>query len=176
METLKALLLCPGPSLARFAPGPGELAMKLVVCVNRAALKFPCDAWAALDWTIVKAHGHDVQGSPVLITSGDTPRLLDRVGVKWRGQEVFPADLFAYVPHVVNYVLFSATTGLVFAAMRGAKEIDIYGCDWQGTLDYDGVTGGQTRTPFRWDSEKLIWAATLEALKAKGIEVRLHQA
>lgn len=168
---MNALLLCPGPSLARFEMRPADL----VVCVNRAALKFRCDAWAALDWTIVKAHGHDVQGSPILVTSGDTPRLLERECIKWRGAQVFPADLFDYIPHPVNYVLFSATTGLVYAAWRGATEIDVYGCDWAGTEDYDGVIGGANRTQFRWTSEKLIWAATLEALRAKGVEVRLHQ-
>ena len=108
----------------------------------------------------------------MLVTSADTPRILARQGWKWRGELVPHSDLFEFIPHAVNYSLYSATTALVYLAWRGATSIDVYGADWAGYLDFDGVAGGSNRTEARWTSEVKLWAVTVGELQRRGTSVR----
>ncbi len=81
---MTAIVLCPGPSLAGYKPQPADL----TVAVNRAALMFACDAWAALDYPMIRDHLATIAGAPTLLTQQQTrddlnlsPGRLDRFEV-----------------------------------------------------------------------------------------------
>lgn len=168
MNSMRAVILTPGPSLARYVPAePADL----TVAVNRAGLSFAADTWAALDPPMVRDHGPKVIGAPVLLTSADTPRILARDGWSWRGETVTHKALIGYLPASINLLLFTFTTAIAYCAWRGATSIDTYGCDWLGTGDFDGVIGGTNRTPDRWAMERAIYAALAEALAERGVRV-----
>jgi hypothetical protein len=181
VPTKSAAILCPGPSLSRTYSGqPADL----LIGVNRAALAYGCDVWAALDYTSdgkgVQPGGiirwrKDVIGNPVLLTTRTSLAALARRGEPWGGQAVTVEEFAGFVPLQIGWTLYSMTAAVVYAAWRGAKRIDLYGCDWAGTADHDGVMAGGNRSAERWSSERTICESKLfPALKERGIEVTRH--
>jgi hypothetical protein len=53
-------------------------------------------------------------------------------------------------PEGRDWQLKTLTCAMVSAAACGATRIELYGCDWAGTLDYDGAAAGEDRTDARW--------------------------
>lgn len=62
-------LLCPGPSLARTFDDDFA---GIRVGVNRAAVGFRCDLWAALDYPMLRDEQDNVLGTPELLTRRQT--------------------------------------------------------------------------------------------------------
>ena len=166
---MKAIILSPGASLAHYTPQPADL----VLGVNRAAVGFPCDVWVAGDLPLIHRIYEQVIGSPLLVSySVSLDNLRDRNWV-WRG-ETFAwtrlADAYLH-PSIVNWPWCSFTAAIVYAAWRGAATIDVYGADWKGTADFDGVEAGKNRTDARWKEEQSIFAALQKVLGDKGIRL-----
>ena len=169
---MNAVILCPGPSLARLAHVPPA---KLVVGVNRAAIFFRCDAWAGCDLPTVEKHGNAVIGAPELIAAIETIDTMRDHKLVWRGPVFDRTRMLDFCPHAMDWVLFSATTALIYAAYRAATHIDVYGADWSGELDFDGVAAGETRGPERWQLEAAIWQNRLVPwLAERGVTVTRH--
>ena len=72
---------------------------------------------------------------------------------------------------IVTVALLIVTAAIVYAAFKGATEIDVYGADWEGTADFDGVQGGKNRSEDRWREERGIFGALQVVLKQRGCEV-----
>ncbi len=162
-----AVILCPGPSLAKLEAIPE---CDLSIAINRAAIRFPVDFWAAMDYPILKKHRDEIRGEPRLFTFSQTwkdvghrlksfPRvyLREELEIWWGGKlpfKTFPASL-------------------VFAAWWGAREIEVYGCDWAGNLDFDGTVAGEDRSDDRWALERKMCGEVIETLKGRGVHVQL---
>lgn len=162
---MTAAILCPGPSLANLQALPP---CDVSIAVNRAALRFACDWWAALDHPLFRAIDAQVMGSPLLLTRReDRKRHSTRAGIDTETLE-------AWLPHMpTRWGLFSMTAAMVLAASLGAKRIDIYGCDWAiGAADFDGHQfETNRRQEDRFALEREVYAATVNAI---GVEVTRH--
>jgi hypothetical protein len=170
---VKTIILCPGPSLAAATPAIGP--HDLVIAVNRAARAFDCGVWAAADDATVMDNWYRVLGRaqrpPILLTIERTPRQLP---ARWPAEIVIDTQLANFLPAVVNNLKYSATMALVYAAWQGYSQIEVYGADWRGELDFDGVAAGKTRDDARWDEEGAIWGRIVKAIDAMRITVSRH--
>src|SRR4051812_33763909 len=127
---MHAIVLSPGPSLAKYEPKPADLTLG----VNRAATAFVCDVWVCGDTPLVMQVASQVQGSPLLVSYGVSLDTLRDHKFVWRGETFSWSQLAESYIHtsVVNWPWCSFTSAIVYAAYRGATTIDIYGCDWEG--------------------------------------------
>lgn len=112
----------------------------------------------------------EVLGSPTLVTLGQTIETLNSHGFKWRGG-IHKWDVGkSVIPDPpVQWGLFTFTAAIVYAAWRGATEIDVFGADWAGKLDLDGVEAGRTRSDERWKLERAIFGVLQIELGKKGV-------
>lgn len=166
---MNATILCPGPSVLNWE-GPGDL----VIGVNRAATLFPVDWWAAGDPPALDASLLKLQGSPRLFSTEFGLKHLSAVGHPWSGPTASFESLFSYLdPSTMNapWTMFTFTAAIVFAASLGTKEISCFGCDWNGTADFDGVEAGGNRSEDRWRDERFRFGVLADVLKQRGIHV-----
>jgi hypothetical protein len=164
---MTAALLCPGISLSRLAALPDA---HLVVAVNRAALAFPCTAWAASDYPMIRDH-HAAVRAATLLTRSQTWVDVQRFPAVAAMAPVIAEDLS--VP-VAGWSRFTATTALGWLAIQGVRRVDVYGADMHGTADYDGREAGEDRKESRWAAERTIWAALAAWMDGMGVEVVRH--
>lgn len=175
-----AAILCPGPSLARYSPGD-FVSYEFLVGVNRAPLRIACDAWAAGDWPLVEQVRCDVLPArfsqpprpPVWFTTcGADAHLRDHSTV-WPGKVEIFETLFDGHQDELQWTTFTATAALWWVAskMESGGVIRLYGADWKGEEDYDGVKAGNTRDESRWQLERGIWNRLTDVLKGRGIIV-----
>lgn len=165
---MNATLLCPGPSLSKYS-GQGA---GLIVGVNRAASAHQCDVWAATDRPLIDR----VQpiGSPTLFTITATRESLDRRGRPWPYMVQTHEDITGQtVTNALHpWTRYTATAALQYLAWSGATHVDVWGCDWAGTRDWDGVHDKGVRTTQRWKEEQAIWQGVINAT---GITVTRHR-
>jgi hypothetical protein len=156
---MTAAILCPGPSLANLEVIP---ACDVSIAVNRAALRFACDWWAALDAPFVRANRP--LGSPLLFT-----RRENRIDAA-----VYFEDVYPFPNQAQSYFTFPGALSL--AAHLGATRIDVYGCDWAvGQPDFDGRQPDEAnRSAARFAREREHFDQLTHWLNAKGIEVIRH--
>lgn len=147
---MKVAILNPGPSLSMYDDGGGDLrgGYDLVVGVNRAATKHRCDVWLACDVPAVQNFGKDVIGSPLLVTGTESWGVID-ANHWWRGEMIAQDKYLSVMDHGNGWTTFSCTSAIAYAAFRGATEIDLYGADWSGEKDFDGVAAGENRSESR---------------------------
>ena len=170
---MTAGVLCPGPSLARQLPEPGEFA--LTIGVNRAVQFARCDYWAMLD-------GHTfgivtrILGSPKLICTHGTFARLARKKPAARALGYLDTDKISLRDDMAPWRKWGMTTGIAAAAHLGAKRIEVRGADWDGTTDFDGYRDQhQSRTPERWERERGDFEALRKVLAGRGVRVeRVH--
>jgi hypothetical protein len=170
----KAALLCPGPSLAAF---PGRNGYDVVLGVNRAARRVPCDYWVFLDAHVPRDFGPPA-GRPTLVSRACALRRVTRglaAGqAKWaEGLEHFPLeDLPKPASWPSKWDNLSLLAALALAVHLGAVEIECWGVDWDGVRDWDGYSDArQNRTETRWSRERDLFNAIVVGLAAKGIRV-----
>jgi len=171
-------ILCCGPSLAEFLERP--VRHDLVIGVNRAACAHPCDVWAFGDDQTF--HVFRAKGNPLLLTNRNTDRRLGRrpdfaahhgwdhrneayVDALRTERVVLLEDLNVPLPGRYDETTYTSLVAIAYAIERGARRIRLYGCDLEGTCDWDGKeTLGPNRTPSRWRheaarlSEAAAWA------------------
>lgn len=164
--TQHAVILCPGPSLAAVAEVPRA---DLVIGVNRAATRFRCTHWAALDWPLVEQEIANVVGQPCLITKGENHHRL-------RGRDIscFAVENFREkVPETLGWTNFSATAALAWClTLTRVKDVTVYGADWAvGAPDFDGVMASANRTADRFAWEAGVWARLCVYARERGVVV-----
>jgi hypothetical protein len=160
-------ILNPGPSLAALEKPP---AADVLIGVNRAALRFECTCWAATDYPMIKRHQAAVLGTPALLTRRQT---WADIGARCR----LPLDRVVEsidIPNAPPWALKSMTCAMAFAFANGASRIDLYGCDWSGEQDFDGVKAGEDRSEKRWAAEQADFAALSRWMLERGVMVARH--
>jgi hypothetical protein len=163
---LKAVILNPGPSLAKLESVPP---CDLSIAVNRAAIAFPVQVWAAMDYPTIKRHNASVIGSPSLFTRKQT---WDDTKNKW------PRNLFKLAEDIAfpvqTWALVTMTCSIMLAAHLGATTIQLFGCDQTGTADFDGAEAGEDRTETRWQRERSVLEEMTVWLGSRGCELIRH--
>lgn len=167
---MRAALLSLGESINRLDSVDGY---DITIGVNSIVDRFACDWWSAMDVTMVWESAP--LNSPALFTVQGTLETLLRRGMK----------LGAVVTHEAHgggpmgrnagesWSTYSAPAGLWLAGILGATHVDCWGCDMQGTANYDGTTPKHAiRTDERWERERAIWNETAARLRDRGIEVQ----
>lgn len=159
-------ILCPGPSLASIDSLP---TCDLSIAVNRAALRFACDWWAALDSQTFTRDESSIKGDPKLFTRAEYRHKTKRGGMDLE-------ELDGLLPrNRINYPLFTLPSSMVLAAWLGAKAIDIYGCDWTNAPDFDGIKPSDSRrNEHRWSAESVLFGRVQDWLLGLGITVTRH--
>lgn len=171
---MHAVVLSPGPSLANLpAPPPGcrvDPTAGLTICVNRAALRFGSDVWACLDYPVIRDHGPMVLDKPLLLTRRQTWQDIGhRCGMTLA---TTTDDMRAFFPPELGWTLYTVMSAIVYAALRGATRIDLYGADMHGTEGYDAEDKGENRSPARWKTEREILDKVTAEMAKRGVEVR----
>lgn len=161
-------ILCPGPSLANLAAKP---AADVTIAVNRAALRFACDVWAAMDYPMIRKNVGAVLGEPIILTRRQT---WEDVSHRCPRQDVRLVEDIEDVPASLRWQIKTMTCAMVYAFKQGATRIDLWGCDLKGVEDYDGKLAGEDRSDKRWSDEARDLAALIEWMKADGVEVIRH--
>jgi hypothetical protein len=161
-------ILCPGPSLSTFADSDHE---GPIITVNRSGLLYPSEVWAATDYPMIRNNYEAVKGNPNLLTRRQTAADLPAFR-KSRFARVEIVEEIVGVPVGLNWQDKTMTCAMIFAFVNGASKIDIYGCDWTGEADYDGVLAGEDRSESRWAKERAVYDGIVDWLKGKGVEVR----
>ncbi len=166
---MRAIVLSPGPSLQNYTSQPCDL----LIGVNRAATKVACQVWTCGDSPLVEKIAHQVLGSPLLVSYGVSLDTLRDHKFTWRGESTSWSPIAESWLHtsIVNWPWCSFTSAIVYAAFKGATEIDVFGADWSGTADFDGVQAGKNRSEDRWREERGIFGALQIVLRQRGCEV-----
>ncbi|HSZ58519.1 MAG TPA: hypothetical protein VK797_22825 [Tepidisphaeraceae bacterium] len=178
MNPPTAAILCPGTSLSATSP-IGFGADVIVIAVNRASAFFPADVWAAGDYPLIEAERAHVRGMPELLTTEGAIEHLRQTDKPWPWR-VLPS-FESLDPHcqgaggVPQWRVFTAIAACVYAEFIGCKRIEVFGADWQGEADFDGVKAGGNRSPERWRLERNIFENLLTPwLNARGVSLFRH--
>jgi len=168
-----ASILCPGPSLAQWAPRPSDDEHQITIAVNRAILAGPADWLVALD-------AHTIGMMDEIPRVG---RLLTGMAVWGEIETCFPA-FAARVEHVPKSSLRtdwlpqkkmgkflgkSFFVAIILAAQLGADLIECWGADFGGVADFDGYTSPrQKRDDGRWRRERELYEGLVQRLSLRG--------
>lgn len=164
-------ILCPGPSLEKC----GALSADVTIGVNRAASFVRCDYVAAVDYPVIEKWG-DGFGDAKWLTNQSSFDHLARQDHPFARRETVTTDWLRrnyYDTRDFPWTIFSFTSALVFAAYLGATEVDIYGADWAGESDWDGVAGAEPgkRNDDRWRGERALFEKVKAWMEVQGVHV-----
>ena len=159
---MTAAIICPGPSWVHHQPAD------LTIGVNRAAIFVQCDVWCACDLPRIMESGQEVKGRPLLLTQTATINAMTKALVPWPGGSECLDTLPGMKGTKALARIYSATSAIIYAADRGAKTITLYGADWTGTRDADGVAAGANRGEQRWKDEERIFRMLQRELAKDG--------
>lgn len=170
-------IVCPGPSLqfrkSRIAPCDCRIG------VNRAVSAVPCTWWAFGDWqnlvNVVPI------GKPNIFTNQQAMELFEaHIGPLKKitaHMELIDAvdfveyeDLKTDCPLPLNPGTWTFAASLMLARHFDAKTIDVFGCDWEGTQDWDGAQQAE-RSKERWDRERVDVGKVVQWLRESGVTV-----
>lgn len=168
-------ILGTGPSLREFLAAPPV--HDVYVGINRAVEAYPCDWWAFNDdeafvWWVPCEGGH-----LRIFTSAETRRRIQHyrnvpIGRIDRFEWLHYAEVDTTCPSDPGWVNFSMTLAMVLGEFLGAKRLTLYGCDFQGTDDWDGPEAhGSARTHYRWQNETHKVGHVERWLGTRGVEV-----
>ncbi len=172
---MRAAILNPGPSLLHTWKGRTDK-HGLLIGVNRVALNYPVDVWACGDYPLVQEIQDSVFGCPTLLSAQNSIDQLNTVERPWRGKTIAFESLYSWLHPAENKISWTFTTSLCAIAYAASvcEHIDIYGADWKGVKDYDGVEAGMNRSEERWKTEAGIYNALVKHLETKNISVTRH--
>ena len=173
-NTIRAVVLCPGPSVVRFnGPLCDDVTTfyNIAIAVNRAAGAFGCDWWVCLDARSFAAC--EPMGTPKIVCSQNQYRLMCAKwpqAAKHKHKKHWPGKI---PTSKCKWNHFGSTVAIELAFRLGAVEIDAYGVDWDGKADFDGYTDtNQVRNADRWRREAEIFGALAEEISRRGGRVR----
>lgn len=162
----KVAILSPGPSLKQY---PGRSGYDLLIGVNRVVSAIECDWWSAMD--ILMVTEEMPFGQPRLFTIMDTETSIPPLIKLRRFKEILTHEEMTINPGT-GWNIFSAPAALMLALHLGATSIDAWGCDMEGTSDWDGLNDiPYSRHNERWIRERAIWIKTTEFIRSYGVSV-----
>lgn len=167
---MKAAILCPGPSLADFSGTDADIA----IGINRAVSHYPCDFHVFLDCRAFYAA--EPVNEPCLVTTRQMYRRVTRKRPEAL-QRLFLCRDRLTTGTAAKWGRFSVTSALILAENLGATEIECFGCDMEGTKDWDGHAFEQDRRDEkRWREERELWQQLTAYLAERGCAVRRMEA
>lgn len=152
----RAVILCPGPSLANFiASGKPQALGEIRIGVNRAAEAVACSWMVAADAEAAAAF--EPIGTPALFTTEQSAKRLT-IGSLAKYTTVLTFDEVGRrtsCPAQHGWRRFSLLAAMVLAEYLYARRIEVYGTDWNGEEDWDGtIPLNPNRTEHRWQQEQ----------------------
>jgi hypothetical protein len=166
-RTLNIAVLCPGPGLAGFlerAPRHDQY-----IAVNRAAEAFAADWWCFGDAVAFDKFTPISQPS-IFTCRGAWDRIENREALAkhetWRLWD----EIGTTCPPRTGWTRYSLPAALVLAEHLGAARITVYGADWNGDADWDGLAA-DNRNDERWTAERRHYGLVKTWLAARGIAV-----
>lgn len=170
---MNAAILCPGPSLSKWAGG--EYA--LTIGVNRAARLHPVDVWAFIDWRNFTDPERAVIGyTPRIVTTRESRRSIEKRGMLGGLSQHRPEmvdELATDCPRALGWTVYTKPVAMVYAHLQGATSIDLWGDDMTDAPDADGHTDESNRRDAdRWKREGEIVQAVTGWLADHGCTVR----
>lgn len=157
-----ALILCPGPSLARLAELPAH---DVLLAVN-TALSHPLAAGA--DWWVAL----DVWRKPLPAHRPRSGMVTCQAAIDEGQAELVPYPLIDYRQHRrARAVATTLPAALWWAAHLGADEVEVLGCDMTPAPDFLGEEGWN-RGVDRWARERrdCFDAADRTGMRVRGIQ------
>jgi hypothetical protein len=142
-------ILCPGPSLSVTWPRQGVGSIGPIIGVNRAINYTACD-WAIVGdaCTFPRLRALPLRG---LVSFNDVLR--EKLPPNWQRLERRIWEDLPQPPW--GMVEWGLEAALLLAQHLGGTDVALYGVDWSGFYDYDGVKGIDDRSKERWnDREK----------------------
>lgn len=174
MGVVSAIILCPGASLISALRGlrTGSIAAPVLLGVNRAVVAWPCDYWCSLD---AKSYNRiEPLGSPEYIIRWDQAPRLKPGSIRDLGcAKIIRKRLDGY-PRGVDYYSYSLLSAIAFLAIdREMSNIDIYGADMVGIVDWDGTKNDKPnrRARDRWRREYAKLQVLCDYFDAQGVNV-----
>src|SRR5437016_5928842 len=128
---MRAVILCPGPSLAALPAAVWPAGAGVIIGVNRAAAYRACGWWAFVDSPVFAAV--KPAGLPRVFTTAESLRTLSKGDHRARLMAHAPMALDAAALRFqlsLGWSIYSAPAALCLAAFLGATKIDVYGADW----------------------------------------------
>lgn len=175
LPSLRAAVLCPGPSMVQTFAGKTRR-YAIVIGVNRAVCAYACDYWVMLDdhtWDLAHENGRAPIGTPTVMCDASLWRKVQNRArpAAERHNLIVPADV--KVPmRPVKWHTWSATAAVALAHHLGARSIDVFGMDWEGVQDFDGFTHQRnSRTDERWRREQACYLDLQNLLAESGSTV-----
>lgn len=172
---MKIAILCPGASLARCESARWK-EYDLTIAVNRAASAHPCDWWVFGDPE--GFHQTIPLGHPNLCTPRQSWGEVSNPGMEGYWWVLAFEEIDTDVPLEFNWRRHSMTAAMVLAewlignARMPAGLIDIFGCDWEGDVYFDGAADGGAGRHQRWGGERHAYGRIAQWIAAKGLELR----
>ncbi len=167
-------VLCPGPSLAM---PHMDATYDGAITVNRAGAMYAGGWWCFAD-AVAFANTERRPAQAHLFIPEETARILGEnpdTHDAFSAYRVMTWERLGYhrLPHCTHNI--SIIAALMLARARGAVAIDLYGCDWSGTDDFDGADIGSNtagRNDRRWAEEARVVGLVFDKFTALGIECR----
>jgi hypothetical protein len=142
-----------------------DLRPGLWIAVNRAILRFRVDWFVCLDGETLEGLLENCNGARVCTTMA--------AAMLYDDEAVTVEHLWEKVPAGTGFSNYSATTAAALAWTLGASDIEIYGADMSGAMDFDGTTPpGCDRSPSRWAIERGVWSNLGAWIRGTGCELR----
>jgi hypothetical protein len=173
---ISAAVLCSGPSLTRFLAEP--VVHDVYIGVNRTVTIYPCHWWCFTDVQAFGMYTAQRRGKrlPTICAPDATERKAwathpqSKVhAYEWQRLELLPTTC----PRGIPWQRYTCLSAVVLADHLGAHAITLYGCDWQGSKDWDGTEnpGRIGRSQHRWNSERAACALVAEWLAAHNVRL-----
>jgi hypothetical protein len=171
-----AAIVNPGPSLARFPQGL-FIHYDIAVAVNRGVVAGWVNWWAMGD---EHAFIRETPMNPAvqIFASSEVDRRLREhadgdVRARYTKRKItLYESLFDQAPSSLSWGTFTMPAAIVLAAMKGAKEIHLYGNDRTQAPDFDGVNYAENiRTADRWEHEAIVLKSVTEWATGRGISI-----
>jgi len=164
---MHAILLCPGPSLAKWLTCLPDHDLSLAV--NRAGLALAADWWVSLDYPLVRDIRKQLLGAPRICTTEIVATSFPAEKKDWLLTDRVRRD---YCRNLHSWTFLTAPAALIVAGFLGATSITVVGADWTDEPDWDGVRlQSNDRTADRWAKEAVRWQAACDWLAKRGVTV-----
>ena len=175
MQNVRAIVLCPGPSLKAWLPRLDAICTgaSMIIGVNRAIEAYPCDYACSID-PFDHRKRYNAQGNPKRIITLAAKEVHDSQGIAMDYGLVLD-DRMHDLPNEkeIAWKCASSVAAMIAASIMGATQIDYYGRDMAGVNDFAG-DAGKNRHPARWERESLYFDMAQRWLNQKGVSITIY--
>lgn len=175
MQNVRAIVLCPGPSLKTWLPRLDAICTgaSMIIGVNRAIEAYPCDYACSID-PFDHRKEYNAQGNPKRIITLAAKEIHDSQGITMNYGLVLDARVHDFPNEKeIAWTCASSVAAMIAAVIMGANQIHYYGRDMEGVNDFTGDEG-LNRHLARWERESLYFDMTQRWLGQKGTSITIY--